>query len=132
MFRVKTLLGMDGLVQVCQFSVMLWQKIVVSRFVLRLQPLAGATLIAVQMTNPAQAKAEVSLFKQLTIFPWDVHQQGTLLACRIHPGMLHHLDNLLPLRQVTEEVKLAQARQDHHWLNQLAMTTQQNGRSTQT
>ena len=106
-------------------------KIIISKFALKLQSLAGATLVAVQMTSPAQAKAEVSLYKQLTVFPWDVHQQGTLLACRILPRMFNHLDNLLPLRQVTEGVKLAQARQDRHWLNKLAMTTQQNGRSTQ-
>ena len=106
-------------------------KIIISKFALKLQSLAGATLVAVQMTSPAQAKAEVSLFNQLMVFPWVVHQQSTLLACRILPRMLNHLDNQLPLRQVTGEVKLAQARQDHHWLNQLAMTTQQNGRSTQ-
>ncbi len=67
--RTEILLGLDGLARVRHFSVMLWQKTITSKFALKLQSLAGATLVAVQMTSPAQAKAEVSLYKQLTVFP---------------------------------------------------------------
>ena len=44
------------------------KKNVASKIALNLQLLAGATLVAVQITSPAQAKAEVSFFKQLTAF----------------------------------------------------------------
>lgn len=42
---------------------------VTSNCALKLHTLAGATLVAVQMTTPAQAKAEVNYLEQLTAFP---------------------------------------------------------------